>query len=225
MYELVILGFLMRRPYHGYLIAKIINEMIGPFARLSNGRLYPLLVKLEQEGMIAVATDSAPATAIASDRQHRTFEITEAGRQRFRELMLDTTSNPGEYQRIFWFKLPNLYWLDPTERLYLLDDYINFCQTHLFHLANESRDLERKGLDIYDMSAEQLEASLMAMRHLRDQWQLELESAHTWRAREVARMEGPGAAENTLVGESQAEELPSPSTATWQEQLDVGNHR
>jgi DNA-binding PadR family transcriptional regulator len=211
MYELVILGFLMRRPYHGYLIARIINDMIGPFARLSNGRLYPLLAKLEQEGMIVVAAAESVAVVGASDRQHRTFEITEAGRQRFRELMLDTTSNPGDYQRIFWFKLPNLHWLEPSERLYLLDHYINFCQTHLFHLTNESRDLERKGLDAYDMSGEQLAASLAAMRHLHDQWQLELESARTWRSHEVARMEGLGVPENALAGRSQTGELSASS--------------
>jgi DNA-binding PadR family transcriptional regulator len=186
MYELVILGFLMRRPHHGYLISKIINDMIGPFARLSNGRLYPLLAKLEQEGLIAVVETQAEASA--TDRQHRSFQITDAGRTRFYELMMDTTSNPGDYQRIFWFKLANLHWLEPVDRLYLLDHYISFCQTHVFHLANERRDLEKKATAIYIMSDEQLEATLDTMRHLQAQWQLELDSARVWRAREADRM-------------------------------------
>jgi DNA-binding PadR family transcriptional regulator len=190
MYELVILGFLMRRPHHGYLITKIINDMIGPFARLSNGRLYPLLAKLEQEGLVSAI--DMPVDALATDRQHRSFQITEAGRARFYELMMDTTSNPGDYQRIFWFKLANLHWLDPVDRLYLLDHYISFCQTHIFHLANERRDLEKKATDLYIMSDEQLEATLDAMRHLQAQWQLELDSARTWRAREADRMAGAG---------------------------------
>jgi DNA-binding PadR family transcriptional regulator len=185
-YELVILGFLMRRPHHGYLITKIINDMIGPFARLSNGRLYPLLAKLEQEGLIAAV--ESPVDAPANDRQHRSFQITEAGRERFYELMMDTTSNPGDYQRIFWFKLANLHWLDLVDRLYLLDHYISFCQTHIFHLANERRDLEKKATDLYIMTDEQLEATLDAMRHLQAQWQLELDSARVWRAREADRM-------------------------------------
>ena len=42
MYELMILTFLMRGPMHGYLIANII-DISGPFAEVSNGRLYPLL--------------------------------------------------------------------------------------------------------------------------------------------------------------------------------------
>ena len=49
MYEFIILAQLMNGPAHGYLIAKIINDMIGPFARISYGRLYPLLAKLEEK--------------------------------------------------------------------------------------------------------------------------------------------------------------------------------
>ncbi len=52
MYELIILSQLMVQPAHGYMIAKIINDMIGPYARISNGRLYPLLSKLEKSGLI-----------------------------------------------------------------------------------------------------------------------------------------------------------------------------
>jgi DNA-binding PadR family transcriptional regulator len=185
----------MRRPHHGYLIAKIINDMIGPFARLSNGRLYPLLTKLEQEGLIAAV--DAPVDVPANDRQHRSFQITEAGRKRFFELMMDTTSNQGDYQRIFWFKLANLHWLEPVDRLYLLDHYSTFCQTHIFHLANERRDLEKKATDFYIMSEEQLEATLDAMRHLQAQWQLELDSARIWRAREANRLTGADLAAET----------------------------
>ncbi len=43
------------------------------------------------------------------------------------------------------------------------------------------------------MTAEQLEASLRAMQHLRDQWQLELDSARRWRAGEIAKAGGLGA--------------------------------
>jgi DNA-binding PadR family transcriptional regulator len=213
MYELVILGFLMQMPYHGYLIAKIINDMIGPFARLSNGRLYPLLAKLEQEGLIQAAPGEAVPAPLRPerDRQHHSYQITEAGRQRFHELMMDTTSNPGEYRRIFWFKLPNLHWLEPAERLYLLDHYVNFCQTHLFHLANERRDLESKATKIDIMSAEQLEASLEAMRIIQDQWQLELDSTRAWRQRELAKIEKQQQSEGIQTETDDSHAPPSPN--------------
>ncbi len=47
MYEFLILSQLMKNSAHGYLIASIINDIIGPYARVSNGRLYPLLAKME----------------------------------------------------------------------------------------------------------------------------------------------------------------------------------
>lgn len=37
MYELIILSLLMREPSHGYLISKIINDIIGPIAKVSHG--------------------------------------------------------------------------------------------------------------------------------------------------------------------------------------------
>src|SRR5579875_3131370 len=105
MYEFIVLAQLMHGPAHGYLIAKIINDMIGPYARISYGRLYPLLAKLEQNGLIAV---DETQSAGQGDRQLRIYKITDAGRLRFRILMNDTGSNPGDYQRLFLYKVAAL---------------------------------------------------------------------------------------------------------------------
>ena len=103
MYELMILTFLRRGPMHGYLIAKIINDIIGPFAKVSNGRLYPLLAKMEAEGLIvAVEVDWG---GHGRERRQKAFQLTDAGRQRFHDVMMDTTSNPGDYEKLFWTKL------------------------------------------------------------------------------------------------------------------------
>ena len=69
MYELIILSLLMRWNAHGYLIASIINDMIGPYAKVSNGRLYPLLARLEEQGLIE--TNVETEKALKGDRQHR----------------------------------------------------------------------------------------------------------------------------------------------------------
>jgi DNA-binding PadR family transcriptional regulator len=106
MYELIILSQLMRHPAHGYLIARIINDMIGPYARISNGRLYPLLSKLEQSRLIVPYDEGSAGRQ--GDRQLRAYKITEDGQRRFHELMMDTTSNPGDYQKLFLHKAPLL---------------------------------------------------------------------------------------------------------------------
>lgn len=193
MYELIVLGFLMRRPMHGYLIAKIINDMIGPFAKVSHGRLYPLLTKLEEEGLIAVADESLEGHC--ADRRQRTFTITATGRERFHQLMMDTTANPGEYQKLFWQKVPFLDALQHGERLHLLDHYLTYCQTHVFHIQSEMEQLVRDAARRPIMSADQLEATLHVMRHLMSQWDLDLEHAREWREREVSRTQGSASTE------------------------------
>src|ERR1700737_651841 len=89
MYEFIILSQLMLGSRHGYLIAKIINDIIGPYARLSPGRLYPLLAKMEQNGLIEA--DGTVVKKQQSDHQSRAYKITEAGRMRFYILMKDTS--------------------------------------------------------------------------------------------------------------------------------------
>ncbi len=189
MYELMILAHLRRGPMHGYLIAKIINDVIGPFAKVSNGRLYPLLAKLEAEGLI-VAVEDAPSYLAGHERRQRAFQITAAGRERFHQLMMDTTSNPGDYNQLFWVKVNFFEFLQPAEQLYLVDHYINYCQTHIFHLTGEMGDLSRRAPEEGFLTTHQLEITLEIMQHLQNRWRLELEAAQRWRARLVAQLEG-----------------------------------
>jgi DNA-binding PadR family transcriptional regulator len=186
MYELIILSLLARWPLHGYLIAKITNDMLGPYARLSNGRLYPLLAQLAADGLIAISDD---AQRHAGGRRLRTYAITEAGRARFHDLMMDTTSNLGDYQRIFWYKLPCLYLLDLSERLHLLDHYITYCQAHIFHFIAEIADMPRHAEHFRETPAINLASTEYVLEHVLKQWRLELESAQQWRARIVAEAE------------------------------------
>lgn len=180
MYELIILKILMQEPAHGYLIAKIINEVQGPFAKLSNGRLYPLLAKLEQEGLIVAYEEQAEGAE--GGRPVRRYQITQAGRSRFHKLMMDTTSNPGEYQKIFWQKAHALDYLKPEERLHLLDHYIHYCQSHVLHLTAECADLEEHWQD--GRGPNFPERLMEVMEHVADQWRLELAWAKKLRAKE-----------------------------------------
>ncbi len=122
MYELMILSILIRWSTHGYQIAKIINDMIGPYAKMSNGRLYPLLSQLEAQGMVKAVEGTEESAK--GGRKQQTYQITDEGRVRFHTLMMDTTSNPGEYRQIFLQKVSVLRFLKQAERLYLIDHYI-----------------------------------------------------------------------------------------------------
>ena len=196
MYELIILSLLMYDALHGYLIAKITNDMIGPWAKISNGTMYPLLTKLEKEGLIETSSDTS--TQQRGERHLRSFKITDSGRKRFHQLMMDTTSNPGEYQKFFRFKVPYLELLQPKERLHLLDHYINYCQTHILYTRSEAEDMvQDTSAHKYYMSPMRLEASLAVIEQSADQWQAELEWTKLLREKEVAR--GSGATEDTAI--------------------------
>jgi DNA-binding PadR family transcriptional regulator len=198
---LIILSLLVRFPAHGYLIAHIINDMIGPYARVSNGRLYPLLAKLEQDGLIEADDEIEPGQR--GERNSRRYRITEVGRKRFYVLMLDMTSNLGEYQRMFHYKAPLLYLLKPADRLYLIDHYLNYCQAHVLHLTAEAEDLAiGYSTHAYQGMELSLAATLDVMKHMTEQWRLEVAWALRLRAEEVARQE------NSDFQEEQAKRAP-----------------
>ncbi len=190
MYEFLILSQLMKNSAHGYLIASIINDIIGPYARVSNGRLYPLLAKMEQAGLIAVRTK--PASAPPSDRQLRVYEITEAGRKRFRALMIDTTLNPGEYQKLFSLKVCDFAFLDPSERLRLIDHYMHYCQAHIIHLTMQTEEVLQESPLWWPendpaSNKEHIERVIRVMQHYMDEWQLEYDWAKGLREKEMAQ--------------------------------------
>ena len=198
MYEFIILAQLLHGPAHGYLIAKIINDMIGPYARLSYGRLYPLLAKLEQNGLIAAEREASSGEK--KDRQLRVYAITDAGRMRFQVLMNDTGSSPGEYQRFFAHKVTAFSFITPLERLRLIDHYIHYCQAHIFHLQGEAEDMLRQTAELdalWDRAPQlaqgfpqidsySVESIVNTIQHFIEQWQLELDWAKGLRERELA---------------------------------------
>jgi DNA-binding PadR family transcriptional regulator len=187
LYELIILALLMREPAHGYRIAKVINDFLGPATRLSSGRLYPLLASLAAAGLIAPLAEGRGERA--AGRRARAYTITELGRRRFHQVMLDTTSQPGDYQRLFQLKATVLGLLTPTERLWLIDHYRTYCQAHIFHLTAEIEDFAT--LDPTRRTRLRVEAIVEVMRHRIDQWRLELAWADRLRAREAALAPGP----------------------------------
>lgn len=202
MYELMILSLLVRTPMHGYLIAKIINDVLGPFAKISNGTFYPLLSRLEQAGLIAVVDEEGDQQS--RDHHTRTFMITEDGRRRLHQLLLDTSSNQGDYQKLFQYKVSYLFLLKPRERLHILNHYINYCQAQILYYKAEAEDfMHEHGPESHPAFVEN---TLNTMRHKASQWEFELEWVQQVRARESARIEREGASQILPSAEGSTEE-------------------
>jgi DNA-binding PadR family transcriptional regulator len=160
---------------HGYLIAKITNDQIGPWARISSGTLYTILARLEQTGLIKAQPAPPPGrgrVARPTDRRSRTFAITEEARKRFHQLMMDTTSNLGDYQKVFYYNLGYLDLLRPDGRLLLLNHYANYCQTSVLHPQTEMEGLKHELA--HHPSPAYLRNLLRVMTHVAQQWQTEL---------------------------------------------------
>jgi DNA-binding PadR family transcriptional regulator len=154
---------------HGYLIIKVTNDQIGPWAKISSGTLSTMLNRLEQAGLITILPQEHNASR--PDRRSRTFTITEKGRQRFRQLMLDTSSNLGDYQKLFYLKMGYFDLLRSDERLLLVNHYVNYCQAIVLHTQTEMESL------VYELANHQnplyLENLLRVMKHVIQLWQAE----------------------------------------------------
>lgn len=192
MYELIILSLLMRWQMHGYLIAKVTNDQIGPWAKLSSGTMYTILARLEAEGLIAHAVEPSPsARRRRGNSRARTFTITELGRRQFHQLMMDTSSNLGDYQRVFQLKYVYLDLLAPEERRLLMSHYVNYCLTTILHLQTEMANLAHELAE--QPSPGYLESVLEVLRHSTRQWEAERDWISEIYARAETASDGPAA--------------------------------
>lgn len=196
-YEMIILGTLMVGPFHGYLIAKIMQNITGPYGKISAGRLYPLLTKLEEGGLIMVEPTSEQQERQHHRRSHipsRRYQVTEAGRERLHELMMDTTSYLGDYQKMFMQKVAYFSFLQPEECLHLIEHYHGYCQSMVSYGTARAEELAKSGTDknsSIGMTSAQLNNLLTVMQHRIQQCQQELLWAEHLREQVKASMDTP----------------------------------
>lgn len=76
-HEAMLLALLAGGPYHGYQLALEIEERSGGAFRFNHGTLYPILHKLEAEGLIR-----GDWLDEQTRRKRKTYSLTDAGRDR-----------------------------------------------------------------------------------------------------------------------------------------------
>jgi len=184
MYELLVLALLMHWPLYAYLIADIANHILGPWERISRGTLSSLLTKLEQAGLIVPADPTQ--VPFPTDRPSHVFALTPAGRERFYQLMMDTTSNQGTYQRLFRIKALHLEYISPEDRLSLVDHYLSYCQMGLHYQQAQAHDFVTNPIKQSSVSTFYSAVALDLMDLVSQQWQLELAWAQRLRERILA---------------------------------------
>lgn len=166
MYELLVLGRLSTHPMHGYMIAKIIGHIDGPVRQVQWGTLYPILSRLEGEGLIR-----AEETVEDGDgRTRKVYGITEAGRARLHDLLLDTEHHAGDYATIFAHKVALFSELTAEERLHLSRHYAVYAQQQIDHLERKCREFSSVPQPLSD---ERMRDVLTVMDHRTEYWKHE----------------------------------------------------
>jgi DNA-binding PadR family transcriptional regulator len=189
------LSLLMHWPLYAYLIADIANHILGPWEHISRGTLSSLLTRLEQDGLIAPADPAQ--VPFSTDRPSRVFALTPAGRERFYQLMMDTTSNQGIYQRHFRIKALHLEYISPEDQLSLVDHYLSYCQMGLRYQQAEAQDFATNPIKQRSVSSFYSAVALDLMDLVSQQWHLELAWAQRLRER-IVSAQAPDKAETQL---------------------------
>jgi DNA-binding PadR family transcriptional regulator len=165
MYELFILSKLMHRPIHAYLLREILNFAIGPFRRVSWGTLYPLMRRLEKAGYIIASNEDRD-----DPRGKRQYRTTQAGRDRFFELMRKPADHDADTRDSFRLKLGCFGHLKEADRRRILKDYRVCLERTLQHTAAM---VERLGQHA-DLASSESSFALLGLEHQRKLAQFEI---------------------------------------------------
>jgi DNA-binding PadR family transcriptional regulator len=98
-----ILGFLIDKPMHGYGLKQALSPALPPQRRVNDGVLYPLLKRMEEDGLISGRMERRDG---APDR--RVFHPTAAGRRAFDEWLSSQAEEEDEVAYDFMLGHPFL---------------------------------------------------------------------------------------------------------------------
>jgi transcriptional regulator len=90
-------------PLHGYGIARRIEQISGDLLAVNQGTLYPVLLKLEQEGAIASELGTSE-----NNRKARFYRLTRDGRKQLRTEARDWEQTAAIIGRFFTVKAEDL---------------------------------------------------------------------------------------------------------------------
>jgi DNA-binding PadR family transcriptional regulator len=132
-----VLGLLSIEPSTGYELTRRFDSSLANAWHASHSQLYPLLSRMEREGLIEVASEGA--------RRSRTWAVTDAGRSELREWLVATEPDRGQRNEtgLRWF-MQEL--LDPADRRAVLERELAYMRvTHAQLQALWDRKLAAEG--------------------------------------------------------------------------------
>jgi DNA-binding PadR family transcriptional regulator len=129
-YELFVLGELMVKPMYGFHLRLIARRILGPWRPLSWGVVYPLIRRLERNGLAisSTRTEAGALSPRSSGQPRRMYVITPAGRDRFMALMLSPQDYGRDTRELFSIKLTNFQFLNTAQKKLVLRWYRGYLE-------------------------------------------------------------------------------------------------
>jgi PadR family transcriptional regulator len=90
-------------PLHGYGIARRIEQISGDLLTVNQGTLYPLLLKLEQEGSVSVEWGASE-----NNRKARFYKLTRQGREQLQAEVRSWEQTTAIMERFFAARVQDL---------------------------------------------------------------------------------------------------------------------
>ncbi|TGB02338.1 PadR family transcriptional regulator [Halobacillus salinus] len=138
MYELFILGELMDKPMHGYLLQHVLDKVVGPNRKISWGVLYPLIQRMTKEELIEQHIQEEGGRG----RPKKNLHITSKGKERFVELMEEKMPYDQTTEDLFDIKLSNFHHVSEQMQVKVLHQYEEYLHYLLDYLLHNSRNVE-----------------------------------------------------------------------------------
>ncbi|MCY0869186.1 MAG: PadR family transcriptional regulator [Firmicutes bacterium] len=155
MLELFILGELMSDgPAHGYLLHRILSQVLGPLRPVSWGTLYGILNQLETQGAIVEVKSTGPSEG----RPRRVYDITDVGRERFFRLMSRPLDHSPAIEDMFRIKVSKFHPIDRDQRRSILTQYQTFLE-----LMIDGSDMNRERIEQVEEISDDERPSLLAV--------------------------------------------------------------
>lgn len=140
-YELFVLGELIGGPHHGYLLHEILGKVLGPFRKASWGALYPLIHRLEKEGLIVPDAQAKRGDAEGRRSRRYLYRITKAGRERFQALMLEPVPYEAYDTDLFIGKLGYFDHITIEEQKAILQHHLGYLQAQVDYIREAVRQV------------------------------------------------------------------------------------
>lgn len=160
MYDLFVLGQLMDESMSGYLMRQILQQIVGQQRKISFGMIYPLFKRLHEAGYISLEEESE-----VGKRTKKVATITELGRERFKELMVQKVPLNPNLEFTYSVKFRNFHQVDIKLRQKILLDYQDYLLSNQNLLTKQSADLEKTKISEPDLKNARWVISLKQMKN------------------------------------------------------------